>query len=781
MKCAARYITVVIFLGLSALCAAANFAIFQVATTPPVVPDVICNVVTGVATGVGAGTCASPAAVCDGVANDTPGFVAFRTWAVSTWQASHSGLIELYIPPGSVCHFTTQDPAYGATVYPVLGIHRVVVVGYGATITDDLGTTLGVYFGGFGVAFCNPCAPNPGGSVRLETVTAGGSTVTLKAGEDITLFQADAWIVIGGIDTQGSGDPPNPGLFEFKKIQSVNSGAMTVTFTEPLENTYRSTWPIYNPGDGFHSDQGGPATLWTLDPSWDMEVEWKGLTISYGGGQSWGNARSLTLTDITTTGSGVIPTQNKNFLAVNYINTGNAIHEIDKLVDTVVYRNSSVRQFYFQNGGVKSFTMDNTIATQNLNGTPTDLIIQNGSVVNNISLGASAYGVSRSVTCDNSTITTTIDTGGFTAGVPVNKTFAMSGGVISTGPTVVNSIALSQAKGSSGNLTINGSAASGGTATFSVEVSPAARVAADNTGLIVTVTGTDFNGSSISDTASFVNSDQRKVGTQANFKTITQVSVNQAVVGNVSIGNDTFAPLPWAVPGANFIWVGSGGGYFLVSQITSLTQPAGSTAVATSEAGGFPSLVPIGIAPINDMVIRTHPAPRVNFTNCGGGADAIDLSQAGAHNRPYGEYTKRPYDGSVQNLSPFIFTMGNVNSIVIDVTRAYTGVAAGTLSVTDFVPNARTSAGVVASYNPVVNLKVAGRREITPVGVTCDGVAGACSGDSGLTMGDTLWFAGQTAGMTLSANIAAECQPVTSVCPTFTIEIDTNQGVVFPP
>ena len=87
----------------------AAFAIFQtytVALTPAVTT---CNIVTGIATGLDAGTCASPAATCNGVANDRAAFNAFNTWANATTTNANGQLLELYVPSGSTCIWNSDS------------------------------------------------------------------------------------------------------------------------------------------------------------------------------------------------------------------------------------------------------------------------------------------------------------------------------------------------------------------------------------------------------------------------------------------------------------------------------------------------------------------------------------------------------------------------------------------------------------------------------------------------------------------------------------------------
>ncbi len=97
-----------------------------------------------------------------------------------------------------------------------------------------------------------------------------------------------------------------------------------------------------------------------------------------------------------------------------------------------------------------------------------------------------------------------------------------------------NGISVSQAKVAAGNLTITGALATGGVATMPTAQEVVLTVAADETGLILTVTGTDADGVAITDTIAGPASST--ASTVKHFKTVTQIAANQATAGNVIVG-----------------------------------------------------------------------------------------------------------------------------------------------------------------------------------------------------------------------------------------------------
>ena len=85
-------------------------------------------------------------AACNGIDSDYAAFQAFNTWALQ-WQQSHSGLIELDIPSGSICMFSQS----GEGSWFAKGIKQLLVKGYGATLSDDNGAGGSFFLGGGGI------------------------------------------------------------------------------------------------------------------------------------------------------------------------------------------------------------------------------------------------------------------------------------------------------------------------------------------------------------------------------------------------------------------------------------------------------------------------------------------------------------------------------------------------------------------------------------------------------------------------------------------------------
>lgn len=106
-----------------------------------------------------------------------------------------------------------------------------------------------------------------------------------------------------------------------------------------------------------------------------------------------------------------------------------------------------------------------------------------------------------------------------------------------------NNVALNQTPGAAGNLTLNGSAVSGGVATLDVARRVLVTTAADESAKTITITGTDRNNRTISEAVT------GPVGatafTNQDFKTITRVAVSAAFTGNVKIGTNAVGSSRW--------------------------------------------------------------------------------------------------------------------------------------------------------------------------------------------------------------------------------------------
>jgi hypothetical protein len=584
---------------------------------------------------------------CNGVADDNAAFAAFNTWALN-WQATNSGLIELYMPPGSIAVVRS-----GAGRAFAVGIKQLLVVGDGATLSDG-GTGEGFFLGSNGVIQDNAH------SARTATVAAGATSVMLVTSSQTSLFTAGNWALMAGLDMQGNGYPPNPAFFDYVQVAGVNSETGVVTFTAPLQNSYESTWPVYQPGSSDSTDLGGPATLYALDPTWTCSIEYQGLTFN-SSAESISDGRTVTFENVTCTGGGSIyPSQNQTWTAINLNDSGTGM-QADKLVGTATFTNVTAESINFQSSSINELIMTNS-SVGILYGTPKNAVITD-STITELAIGAEYYGASDTFACTNCMIGSLVPTG---ASGPALGTYSMAGGVM----TVPN----------------------------------------------------------------------------------------------------TAGPQPWAVPGANVYISGTQLNEYSATVID-LTQDGTNTYIQTSLSGGYPS-IPAGSGGTSTSVTAYPLSPSgFSCTNCSGGLAAANASQTPTGD-PFYSYADTTYSGNIYTGQSGIPVWGNLVEIKIIVSTPYTGVLS-TLPLTlgtyaGSGTGVLNSTGSIVNWNPSINLKVAGERDIFP-----GSVAGAQLDDKIAAPGIVRLFNSLITPY-VSSNISGE---PSSVYPTVTIVVITDGGL----
>lgn len=373
--------------------------------------------------------------------DDAAAFRAFNTWARANQGANNQ--VVLTVPNGAVCYFASNAQVSGTTLFNAwaAGIKNLIVEGAGARITGAGGA--GFSLGGQGIIQIG-LTQATGKSARIQSVSAGATQAELTSASYsagyISRFSVGQVIMFGGVDLQGLwntpyGFPPNFQYWEWRKITAICNntgpctGTATITVDQPLTNSYLSTWPQYNEGNGFEVDNGGPATIYAINDTWDMTAEYRGLTIS-NDGQTYAGARNITYRDVVFTGAHAgIPTQNETWSAYN-TDFGLANMEVDKLINTMTMDTVTIGQIKFQSSSTNLFVGRNLTVTNNITGSPKNTDISD-SIIANWGPGAYAYGASTGYTkctrCDVANFT------GFTGALFQNDNppYSMSSGVIS--------------------------------------------------------------------------------------------------------------------------------------------------------------------------------------------------------------------------------------------------------------------------------------------------------------------------------------------------------------
>lgn len=214
-----------------------------------------------------------------------------------------------------------------------------------------------------------------------------------------------------------------------------------------------------------------------------------------------------------------------------------------------------------------------------------------------------------------------------------------------------------------------------------------------------------------------------------------------------------------------------GGPSFTITEYTDLVagvRDASNVFITTDLSTGFPTVA--GVPP-NALAIKAYVVQkRFRANDNTGCAQAVDWSQAGAQNKPIGSYSHRVIDTFVSGtqLLPWIYLVGKIVSIDINVTTAYTG-SSGTA-----ILQLRGDEDV----HKRIDLRTTGLRTITP-----GSVVGAVGVDDITTTGTSDWFwdgniSGSNKPTWYFPDIGAE---TSDKWPVVTITIVTDQGFSFDP
>lgn len=347
-------------------------------------------------------------ATCNGVADDGTAFDAFNTWLLANQGTSQ---VILTITSGRTCCWTAPGTHGNNWVF---GAKNLIVSGYGATFSG-CGGTGAPFFGGSGIIQDNLT------NALVQTVSAGSMTVTLVTAAQASRFTVGRPTVLTGGSLQDGGYPPNPHTFEYITPSNINAGTGVVTFTTPLQYSYKSTWPSTSSTDTW---QGGPATLYALPANWDTQVEYRGLTLNFSD-PVYAAGRSITYTDVTVLGTNcVIPSGNGTWTMANGTMSNCGI-EVDKMIDHLVFTGGTIRVLLNQSrSSANRMDLTNFTATTGVNGTTRNAVIT-GSTIASLTVGVQ-YGATDSVTCTNSSIGAVVAGGGN----DVLTGLTMSGGTI---------------------------------------------------------------------------------------------------------------------------------------------------------------------------------------------------------------------------------------------------------------------------------------------------------------------------------------------------------------
>jgi hypothetical protein len=570
----------------------------------------------------------------NGVTSDARAFNNFNVWAIKQTQT-----IRVNLPPRNYVLDTQSARCF------TQGIKRLVVDGRGASLSF-------VRPGGKGWPTDNLH------SARIASVSAGSKTVKLLSRSDNSKFTVGGCVALAAFDMMGWGYPQNPWYFEYLKVAAINPSSGIITLDAELNNDYLSTYPLHNGGSRKSPDMGGPATIFAMDPSWDTEVIFRGVTFSQATQDIYGCARSVQYIDCKFRNRSPAPSQGKHWKAIG-CDLGPSV-EVDKDLELLELDDvtciSGNGLMLFQSASTERAEIKNS-RIRKLNGTARHMIIKNTSIQKLI-IGAIAYGNTLSLLMENCQVSQV--TGGTTQR-------------ISFLPSAV----------------VNG--------TFTAPLKPALNCFVPGGKMF-------FTGA----------------GGAVNFGT-PFICTNVRLDGN-NVYFDTTLPRNFSVP--------------------------------VDEKG--------------KIWVTPHPCPNVTVRDCHGCPDIVNLSLAPA-GKPLFESARLMLTGNFATISRII-VWGALVKLRVNVIRAYTG-ALATLNLNVL---GQFGAGIVgvdgftlSQWDPIINLKIAGERIITPGAFT-----GNQTGDSNLSIGAIWLYNGFSPR--LSADISGDTE---DKWPTVEIEVTADQGI----
>lgn len=655
---------------------------------------------------------------------------------------------QILVPPGAY---------YGSNVMQITGfLRRARILAYGVT-------TYNLQFPTYSIIVNNSFQYVMYG--RLSEANRTSNTVTMSTIADATRFHVGQWVCIMALDIQDqygvqSSWPPNNHYFEYKQIQAINTGTGVITFTQKLENQYRTTYPLMYDStrdSGSFGSGGGPATMFGFNDNWNMDLEVCGIAVGQTNLQTLATARNIRFRDCYFTSQGPVPSVSRIWEAENCTFSRGFAIEVDKLVEFVKF---SKCEFFGLNGGlnIQSTSIDRLIvescSMDSLVGTSKRTVVRDCDI-RNMTVGPVGFGATSSVEIENSWISvfdkTTPIIDQFLGNPPTNTPLMVHNFTFSNG-TLKQPIATTVAN----NWAVPGRAMYTSNATRTYESMGAPFQVLD-----VYVSGTDFCIDTTLEALPVGNSTSSVV-------TLTIASPGVVNWGAHGLTADT--PVVFVTTGALPTGLVNNGIYYvLAAGLGAGTFRVGATAGGTAiDFTGSQSGVHTAYA--NPLAFRPHPCPRLTVRGCSGCENIIDASNA-PPNTPMFSYAKRRLAGQIGGIGTTAYydamkNMGNLVSLKINVIKAYTG-AVTPMELTITSP-AFDSNLLLSTMTQVVDVRTAGLRIVTP-----DGVTGAAAGDTLTATGNWLSGNGTTAYFTTAPASLG-------VSPVVEIELVTDQGIMDP-
>jgi hypothetical protein len=294
-------------------------------------------------------------------------------------------------------------------------IKSLHVIGHGAVIQNTYNRSVSGANSAFEWPWGPACQPLWNASATplgylIQTTATFNTTVTLITATDSANFAVGQWIMLGSLDIQYYGWPPNCDLFEYAKITSINSGTGVITLDRNILNVHRSDFP-----DGGNPNPCGRARIWQLNTTgwpwaspvtWDIDHTYEEMTVNPApnAGSVYQIFTGRQIRTIKWTGVG--PSESVAFNVEHHSPRFTTQAEPDKLVRNISYDSMDYtcgQRLAFQSSSIDMVTIRDSYITGSLVPGNVKHIAVDNCVMDSIA-GSSTQGLGRSRTVRNSRI-----------------------------------------------------------------------------------------------------------------------------------------------------------------------------------------------------------------------------------------------------------------------------------------------------------------------------------------------------------------------------------------
>jgi lysophospholipase L1-like esterase len=703
---------------------------------------------------------------------------------VHSWTTYGENWVDFIIDPGIYNANNHMFPGKG------IGLKRWRAIGYGARfqsgafvdgivwldVNANTDSSTVVYSAKFKTTKSDPSAP---------------SSIILFTPAEAINFYVNSWVILMALELQGSTTINwNQYYFEYVKVQSVNVSTGVITFYDPLQYNYRSTYPLFPPPMGaWPGTSIGPATIVQISDTFDQEAEIYGVTFTGNTEMNFLGILSLRLVDCYIYGwgfkTGPFPSTMKKFIMERCV-VENWRSEIDKMIDTQHYIDCTFDKFsntIIQSSSTNKVIYERCRLNGGMPGTPKDLVLRDCFVAGTFIFGTTFGGTER-VLLENthidqidfasagSVITHLIDTIFVDGTIKfLVGTTAPSVGTTWNGPGVVPSGCpiLWSAPGTKvmviSRAVNDGMPGLGGPQTSVgynvVKIFTVLDSYTDNVGNFCV----DTDMQALPSTKIIVTG-SIAVGTST--LVVTAISPTDALpLQGMTISGGDLPPettITVAVGAPNIASPINTGTYTL-SNPSVAGQPGGTTFVVSEAVVGNNGT----------LYYCQHPCPRLTVRDCTGGIFASDWSGA-LPDTPMLGYFKRAFAGfplaTYFGENQYLTLTGNLTSLTVDVKKPYTGSASTYICTISIIGWKNVGGNYYPTWvNQTINLQGAGLRTITSNSTT--GLSGIIATLGSITAGSAytnrvyfnvpLVYVSSGAGTGATANITVSGGVVTAV------------------